>query len=233
MESDSPPQPASIPEYSPSQPSRAARISGKVLKWSGLALAGLIGGMLIGAVSNTRIYWLMNCMGVGVLIATGVGFVAALVRLSASVFAESDIRLSELLATVFFAGSAITGLLAWTESARLNRDQRLQLSIMIIVTTFALSGAGSAWGWSMSRRSKITAGPERMKLLAVGWMLTIGFLSLLFLTLMSFVWALETGGLPDEIKPYFIGAIVTMPLMIPGTIFELRWRAATNKNQTE
>ena len=212
-------------------PSRTARIAGKVLKCSGLAIAACLGGIFIGIGTNTRMWALMNCMAIGIAISAGIGLLAAIVRLSASIFAESNVRLGELLATFLFAGAVTSALLAWMDTTRMSHEQRLATAISAVVSIFLFAGAGSAWGWSMSRRMRIVDGKARLKFLAIGWALTVGSLSVFFLAFVSLVWVVERSSFPWEITPYFIGAIFATPLIAPGIKMELKWRRSVRENQ--
>jgi len=223
------PPPAPAPAVA--APSRTARIAGKVLKGSGVAIAICLGGIFINIGMNTRMWALMNCMAVGIVISAAIGLLAAIVRLSASIFAESDVRLGELLATFLFAGAVTSALLAWMDPARMGQEQRLAAAISAVVSTFLFAGAGSAWGWSMSRRMKIVDGRARLKLLAVGWALTVGSLSGFFVAFVSLIWITERRSFPWEITPYFIAAGFATLLTAPGIIMELKWRRSTKQKQ--
>ena len=65
-------------------------------------------------------------------------------------------------------------------------------------------------------------------MLARGWMLTLGSLSIFWLAFIVLVWLStrfnNVSVISGELQPYIFGAIVAAPLVIPGIATELKWR---------
>jgi hypothetical protein len=81
---------------------RTARISAKVLKFA--AATFILSFALAMLVIKMGVYYLMNWAGVVMFASLIVGLLAGIVRVCSSIFAEIQIRMSEMLITLLAAG---------------------------------------------------------------------------------------------------------------------------------
>ncbi len=162
-----------LPQAPKPPASRVSRIASIVLKISAVLIVILV-VVFFGLIAAKRLFWVANWCAVSILILTCISLVAAVIRITSSVLSESNMRLNELLITVFFGATVTTLILAFFQPAKQNYDTRISTAGAVSVITFLLTGIGSAWGWSISSRMKISDSRERVKMLAFGWMLTVG-----------------------------------------------------------
>jgi hypothetical protein len=147
-------------------PTRLARISSQVMAWSSGAAALLLIPCVLAR--NLALAWML-------LAAVLVAFLFALVRLSCSIFRESQMHLAELLLCVSVVG-ALSSTLTMLIPREIERDERPIATILIVLFSCLSVAAGAAWGWSAAQRRNETRQGRRLLLLVYGWLLVLGFL---------------------------------------------------------
>lgn len=162
--------------------------------------------------------WLMYTL----LTIFGFACVAGLARFAYVLFAELQAPLSELLITFVFA-SAVMAILHSTFGNTIFEADRSPLPLigyMLLITVAAL--LGSIWGWSAAKRVKETRQLERLKLLAIGWLLVPGAAGAAIFLLITLISLFE--GFPPFMKFYY-GCGLASILMLPGLYSETQIRA--------
>lgn len=167
------------------------------------------------------LWWLSKWMG-GLVVATAVvGLIAALMRLSHALWASSQYVLGELLLT--FLAASVTSMI-FVELMKFNlreesREVRLQGSIIaVVVITFVLFLAGSAWGWGIFRRAADFP-MRRLKVLALGWVASFGLACLAFFLLLTLIFFM-IGEFPREMRTILAVTFGGSVLTIPGILLE-------------
>ncbi|MBI5287563.1 MAG: hypothetical protein HY873_01185 [Chloroflexi bacterium] len=164
--------------------SRIARVSGQLLRVAGAVV--LTSGLLM-AVAERNLGDARKVLGWLLLVFFPVGFLAALVRLAAFLFAESRYRLDELLATIAASGLATLALSRATLPQTGDPGQKALRFGFIEAGVLLLLLLGSAWGSRMAERTPEGRRWRRLCMVA-GWMLVAGIVDgfLLALFLLSF-----------------------------------------------
>jgi hypothetical protein len=147
-------------------PSRLARISSWVMVFS-LAVSILLFCVSVGTPAPS-----FALAGLSVL-AFLIAFLSGLVRVSCSIFRESQVRLSELLLCVLVVG-ALAGALTMLIPRNAAPDVRLRATTGLVVFSCLAVAAGAAWGWGEARRRGETRQGRRLMLLVYGWLLVVG-----------------------------------------------------------
>lgn len=134
-----------------------ARISSRIMFWSfGLAML-CWGGMVI---------WSEVVMAILSAAAFAVALVAGAVRLACSIFAESQVRLAELMLCVVTVGALTTAFMALSPRD-MDPEERPFAVVVFLAISSLLVAAGAARGWTTIRKKGETRAGVR--LLLVGW----------------------------------------------------------------
>ena len=200
--------------------SRIVYMSGLVLKIAGvLSLIEMLAFYVVMKFVNPFLTAsgkiVIFCLVISLFISLGITLVAGILRASASVFSESQMRLNELIFTFFVAGTVIT-ILQWLQGAGA-RDAKQAFVIINIICVFLTVGCGSAWGWSVASRLQINDTFPRLKMLFYGWLMTAGSACLAISLVEILLCISGTTGTPS----IFIFTAPGSFLVIPGIRTEL------------
>jgi hypothetical protein len=201
--------------------SRAARISAKVLKIAGAGFLVTTIAFFVAQIAG--VFFVRNWFMLAGLIFSVAGLVAAVVRMSMAIFAESQYRISEVIITLFAAGT-VTAITHAIFKPLIPAHARDGVAVVIVLTIFALMGTGSVWGWSAARSLAAPEGWPRMKILIAGWLLVPG-LFLLFSCVVTLVITLIQANYGGAFGCVII-LVFSTPLYVPGIRIELRRRKA-------
>jgi len=148
---------------------KLARVSSLILKACGVCLIALFALTVLFFIFGY--YWAAQACVVFLGVACLVGLLSGILRAGISVFAETQMRLNEMLATVFVAGTITVGLFSAVDFGFADRDVRRAVLGFIVIL---MAGAGSTWGWSVCKRLGVGETWQRLKFLLYGWLLVPG-----------------------------------------------------------
>lgn len=170
--------------------------------------------------ARSGVWWLMQWMNLLLVIALCFCMVAALLRLGHALWITAQYAMSELLFTFFSASLASMALVQWLQSSSgdypRNFDQTGPVAAIVIVT-FMLFLAGSAWAWSVFRRAPLLA-LNRYAGLVCGWISGLGLLSMLTFLMMTLIVVLADERIPDLY--FYWGTFLASFLSVPGFLIE-------------
>jgi len=162
-------------------------------------------------------------------VAFAVALGACLVRLATSVLLESQLRLVELLVSLFAVGLVASLFLRFYPLKDYNSREQVWVAACAIFFAVLVVAAGSAWGWSVARRSGEERPGRRLLLLVYGWLMVAGLPAWFPLVTLG-PWILwrtwcvgVTADMADKLRLLLI--LTTIPLLsLPGLLVELRLR---------
>lgn len=166
---------AETPEDNLPAPSRLSRISSRVMVCS--FSVGLLFFLL--AMVSFQYAFLYT-----LLAAFAVALLSSVVRLSCSIFRESQMRLSELLLCVLLIGLLTSGLMMLLPQG-IDEEARPFAAALFLVMSGLLVFVGAARGWSMARKQGETRAKRRLVLLLFGWFQVICLLAAVMAVLLS------------------------------------------------
>jgi hypothetical protein len=201
--------------------SRTARISAKVLKIAGAGF--LVTTIAFFTAQIAGVFYLRNWCMLAAAIFSAAALIAAIVRMFLATFAESQYRISEVIITLFAAGT-VTAITHAIFKPLIPAHARDGVAVVIVLTIFALMGTGSVWGWSAARSLAAPEGWPRMKILIAGWLLVPG-LFLLFSCVVTLLITLIQANYEGVLGCVII-LVFSTPLYVPGIRLELRRRKA-------
>jgi hypothetical protein len=151
---------------------KLARVTSIILKASGVGIGILLPLMfLLGYLAGDFAFIICGLF----LLSVGlVGVLAGITRLLLSVFGETQMRLNEMLATVLVAGAASVLLVNALNASSGDIEMKIICAVLCFLT-FVITGACSAWGWSVFKRLGVHETWPRLKLLFYGWLMLAGF----------------------------------------------------------
>jgi hypothetical protein len=147
------------------RPSRLARISSWVMI---VSLGATIFLLSLAVMAHSAALMYPFCV-VGLI-----AFLSALVRLSCSIFRESQTRLSELLLCVLTVGALASALTLLLPEDLVPEARPIAAAGIVLMSCLAVA-AGAAWGWSAAQRRGETRQGRRVLLLVYGWLIVLGF----------------------------------------------------------
>jgi len=215
---------------------KLARVTSIILRASGVGLVFLLPlTILFGSLGSDGAFVICGLVCLAVFL---LGLLAGVVRVSLSVFGESQMRLNEMLATVLVAGAVSVWPVKAINSGRDEPEPKIRGAVLGLLI-FLMAGAGSAWGWSVCRRLGVSETWQRLKLLLYGWSAAAGVCSLVvflccgIVFLLSFSFDLTQDPMPAG---FWIALAVSGPgslLIIPAIRTELacRRKAKAEGNQ--
>jgi hypothetical protein len=173
--------------------------------------------------SNLQMWNAQSMVWTAVRWVLGIGGFFGLVRLALSIWGESQMRLGEMLLTLYLTAFISTGLIEWMKS--IGRGQRDDEIVFPAVTmgVFLVMIAGSAWAWSVFRRSPMHAEKYRMRTFLFGWCLSYGTVGCAMFLLLA-MGAASRGRLYGDLLPRMILAACGLPLLLPGILTEWKLR---------
>lgn len=205
-----------------------ASMNSRIIKFSGgvMAVCGVLLLLLIAAryvLLYMQMWNAQSLVWTAVRWVLGIGGFFGLMRLSLSIWGESQMRLGEMLLTLYLTAFISTGLIEWMKS--IGRGQRDDEIVFPAVTmgVFLVMIAGSAWAWSVFRRSPEHAEKYRMRTFLFGWCLSYGTVGGAMLLLLA-MGAASRGRLYGDLLPRMILAACGLPLLLPGIITEWKLR---------
>jgi len=191
-----------------------------------LQVAGLIAAVffVLGILSAVLMWWLAPVCLAASGVAFAVALLAGIVRVGLSLFAESQMRLSEMLATMF-AGGLVGVLIVTLVGDDVRHTQSPQgMRAVLGMLGFAVVSMGSVWGWGVCRRLEVQDARKRLKHLCVGWLLAIGAVCALVFAVLIIVCVVMSmtprRSIPEEVLIVLLIAILGSFLVVPGVITE-------------
>jgi hypothetical protein len=204
-----------------SKTARVSRAASITLKIAGACIVAFV---VLAILSGFLMWWLAPVCLAASGVAFAVALLAGIVRVGLSLFAESQMRLSEMLATMF-AGGLVGVLIVTLVGDDVRHTESPQgMRAVLGMLGFTVVSMGSVWGWGVCRRLEVQDAKRRLKHLLVGWLLAIGAVCAL-----AFVWLVigccVTVMVARERVPY--GAVIALLiailgsfLVVPGVITE-------------
>lgn len=201
--------------------SRIIQFCGRVMVVCGALLLLLIGARYL--LLYLQLWTAQYVVWKSVMWVLGIGGIFGLVRLALSIWGESQMRLGEMLLTLYLTAFISTGLIEWMKSiGRGQRDDEVVFPA-VTMTVFLVMIAGSAWAWSVFRRSPEHAMKHRLRTFLFGWCLSYGTVGAALFLLLA-MGAASRGRIYGDLLPRMILAACGLPLLVPGIITEWRLR---------
>jgi hypothetical protein len=157
--------------------------------------------------------------------AFAVALAGCLVRLATSILLESQLRLAELLASLFAVGLVASLFLRFYPLKDYTSREQVWVAACAMFFAVLVVAAGSAWGWSAARRGGEERPARRLLLLFYGWLMAAWFPFLILdpWLLWRACGLSVTPDAADELALLLI--LATVPLLsLPGLLVELRLR---------
>jgi len=164
-------------------------------------------------------------MAILLMISIGTCLIAGVLRLGHALWITAQYAMSELMFTFFSAAFVCMLLIEWMRSTMRGQAEfdTGGMVIAVVVVTFAIFVAGSAWTWGVYHRAPQLK-MNRYLGLFCGWISAVGLLCCAFVFLTSIAMAVS-GERIGDMRVYF-GAVAGMLLVVPGILIERAARRA-------